>query len=273
MRLGPALALLVVLASPSWARSEFDKLVRAGLKSLKDDDAVQAEVALKRAARLQPENADIHAALALALALGHDRPEAIVEYRRALQLDRRWVDGRKMTDMMGGRGWLHDAPAAWDGEQDQLAIEVFNGQKIAPPAVKGSLKPTLTFPKGWAVTGDVARPDDINAAHARMTFEGGEDTFKAEDPEDWFVKAREASPDHYRWFKQLDKRSLKRGDAPGVQVLYTVHPPRYREDFEVLDVILLKDGQYRRATYEAPVSEFKPLFETAYAALETLKFK
>lgn len=270
MSFGPALALALSLAAPSHAASEFDKLAKAGLKALVDEDAIQAETALKRAARLKPENADIHAALALALSLAHERPEALEEYKTALRLDRRFVESRKITDVVASHGWLKDAPGSWDGEQDQLAIEVFNEPKTPPNSA--SLKPTMTFPKGWIVDGASARPDSIAAAHARLSFDGGRDAFSAEDAEDWFNKARTASPSRYRWYKQLDKRAIKRGKAEGVQILYNIHPPRYREDFEVLDVILLKDGQYRRGIYEAPESEFKPFFDPAYAALETLHF-
>ena len=269
MIFGPALALALSLAAPSHAASEFDKLARAGLKALRDDDPVQAEIALKRAARLKPENADIHAALAIALALAHDRPEALDEYRTAMRLDRRFVESRKITDVAGSRGWLKDAPASWDGEQDQLAIEVFNAPKMA---VTAKSKARIDFPKDWIVEGNSARPDNVAGMHARLSVEGGRDGFNAEDASEWFDKAREASPARYRGYKELGRGEIKRGDTPGIAVRYRIHPPRYREDFEVFDEILLKNGEYRRAVYEAPESEFAAFFKPAFAAIETLKF-
>lgn len=269
MIFGPALALALSLAAPSHAASEFDKLAKAGLKSLRDDDPVAAEIALKRAARLKPDNADIHAALALALSLAHERAEALDEYRTALRLDRRYVESRKVTDVAGSNGWLKDAPGSWDGEQDQLAIEVFNAPKMA---LKTARKASIEFPKDWIVEGNSARPDNVAAMHARLSVEGGRDAFNAEDAADWFDKAREASPTRFRGYKELGRGDIKRGGAAGIAVRYLIHPPRYREDFQVFDEILLKNGEYRRAVYEAPESEFDAFFKQAFAAIETLKF-
>lgn len=263
MILAPAL----LLSAAVWA-SEADKRAKAGMTLLLNGDASQAELSLRQAVRLNPDSADAHAALALVLVEAHNRAEALAEYKQALRLDRRFVEGRKLSVVLRKHGWASDAPELWDMEQADLQMEILNEPKAHE---KQTFKANIHFPAGWVVDAGGARPD-MTDSRASIVTAGGKDSLGAEDAYDWFEKARKGAPARYQGFKLLDKRPCDRGGASCIQLYYRRSVPRFREAFDALDVILLKDGQYRRAIYEAPRSEFDTHFDLAVRAIDTLQF-
>jgi tetratricopeptide (TPR) repeat protein len=262
------LAPVLLLTAAVWARSEFDARAKSGMELLLHGDAAQAEVNLREAVRMSPDSADAHAALALILIEGHNRPEALAEYKHALRLDRRFIEGRRISAVLSGHGWAGDTPEFWDMEMGDLAMEILNEPKAHEKPV---FKANIHFPAGWMVDAGTARPD-MTDSRASISTAGGKDELTAEDAYDWFEKARKAARASYRGFKLLDKRVCDRGGASCIQLLYRHDRLRFRESFEALDVILLKDGQYRRATYDAPETEFETHFDLATRSLDTLQF-
>lgn len=261
-------AALLPLANVALAAVGFDARVKDGLTALQRGEADRAELALRKAVTQNPDDADAHVALAVALFENHERPEAVAEYAKALALERRYVEGLRFTAAARKRGWIRRPPETWDMEQQDMSIEAFN----APEAhQKAAFKANIHFPAGWVVEGASARPDIIGS-HASIVTSGGQDGFNAQDAADWFEKARRAASARYRGYQELELHGFARGGATGVKVLYTRRDRRFKEALEDLDVVLLKNGQYRRATYEAPKSEFERHFEVVQSSLDTLQF-
>lgn len=261
-------AALLLLASAAFAAVDFDGQMRAGLEALQRGDAARGEIALRKAVSANPDDADAHAALALALTEDHNRPEALSEYKKALRLERDYVEGRKLSAAARKRGWMKRPPEEWDNEQQDLALEVFNEPV---PREKEAIPVNIRFPPDWVVEGSAARPD-IVGSHASIAVYSGKDALDARDAEEWFRKARAGAPERYRGYKLLQLKGFARGGASGVKVLYTRTHPRFKRPLEDLDVVLLKDGQYRRAIYEAPQSEFPLHQAVAESSLDTLQF-
>lgn len=260
-------AALLLAAAFCGANDEFDARVKTALEALRNGSATQAELSLKQAVKLSPEDADAHALLALALIQGHKRPDALVSYRTAVRLDRRFIDSRSLSRVAKERRFKGEVPEIWDLEQRNLMLEVLNQPKSQPDPLKVRIK----FPADWLVDGNSARPN-LAGSRASIVVVGGPDGFDASDAYDWFEKARLASPARYDGYKLHDKKEFDREGANGMQLLYTRKVPGYREKFKVYDLILLKEGEYRRAIYTAPVSEFLTHSELAVEAIQTLQF-
>lgn len=261
MRLAAVLAAAAVLCSAA----AFDDRMKAGLAALERGDDTRAELELRKAAALAPDNAHAHAALALALIAGKQRPEALAEYKKALRLDRRYVEGLKVGKSL--RKWSRP-PEIWDLEQQNLALEVLNEPKAHE---KTALKPNIHFPPDWVVDENTARPDAVGTA-ASITVSGGKDVFDAIDAADWLEHAIKASPERYRGFKMKERHAAGRQGETVIKAIYSRKAPRYRERFVVMDLVLLKNGEFRRAIYEAPESEYEVHAAVAERSLDTLHF-
>jgi len=261
-------AVALLAAHAAWASVDFDAQVKEGLAALQRGDAARAEIALRKAVAVNPDSADAHMALALALTENHERPQALAQYKRALQLERDYVEGRKLGAAARKRGWIRRPPESWDLEQQDLALEVFNEPKAHE---QEALAIDIHFPPDWRAEVSQARPDLIGS-HASIVVSGGRDAFNAQDAAEWFERARAAAPERYKGYRELDLKGFARGGATGVKVLYTRRHPRFKEPLEALDVVLLKGGEYRRAVYEAPKSEFPVHLAAAEASLNTLQF-
>lgn len=261
-------ALLILMATAVLAESGFDARMKAGMKSLLAGDLVRAEIQLRKAVALNPDNADAHGALALALDLAHNRPEALAEFKAALRLDRRYGEGRRVDRAAVERGWIDRRDDRLDQQQTNLSIEVDHAPQ---PMQKERAKPKIDFPRGWNVDGSTARPRELGS-HAVLWVDGGVNEFNAYDGEMWLEAARQAAPDRYEGYDRLDGKTFERGDARGVKVLYRRTSSRYREAFYVIDLVLVKGRQYARGVYEAPKSQFEEHRKTAERALDTLEF-
>lgn len=259
---------LEVLTAPAFAAGDFEARAKRGLAALERGDSTRAEIELRKAVELNPDNADAHAALALALSQNKQRPEAMGEYKKALQLDRRYVEGRTIREAARKNGWAKFPAESWDLAQQDLALEVFNEPM---PHQKERLALKIHFPANWNVDGYTARPKGT-LSRATIMATGGKNAFDAYDPDMWLIAARENQPSRYLDFKEISRLAFTRGGASGLTIHYSRRDPRYRERLRVIEVIMIKEGQYRRAVYEAPESEFAEHERLAMASLGTLEF-
>jgi tetratricopeptide (TPR) repeat protein len=261
-------AALLALAVSGFATDEFDARMKTGLEALVNGSNTQAELSLQQAVKYSPEDADAHALLALALLQSHKRPEAMAHFKTAMRLDRRYVRGRPFSKVAKEHGFRGEIPEEWDLEQNHLLLEIVNEPQARQ---KETLKVSITFPKDWIVDGNMSRPN-LTGTRAWIVASGGQDGFDAADPYDWFEKARKASPDRYQGFRLENRKEFEVDDARGMQIVYRRVFPGFREKFKCYDLILLKGGHYRRAIYEAPVSEFMSHSEEAVPAVKSLRF-
>lgn len=86
-RVGTRLAALLLPVFAACASLEGARLYASGTAALERGDTPRAIAELERAAQLVPHASEVHNHLGLAYAAAGRRPEAVAEFRRAVDLD------------------------------------------------------------------------------------------------------------------------------------------------------------------------------------------